>query len=317
RRIDADLARLRAFALGALDGERPGVFAVGIVRAADERAIAAELDVEAAGAADRAEPRILGAGHGGGEIAPEILEHLLPGDMAVGDLVELVLEIGGEIVFDIALEEARQERGHEPAAVLRDETLLVEPHIVAVLQDLNDRGVGGRPADAELFELLDEARLAVARRRLCEMLLGLDLAALERLALLQGRQAPPFLILLGIVDILAIEREITVEGDGRAIGAQHDLAVGRADIDRNLIDERGCHLARDRALPDQLVKPALLVVEIARDRGWSLEHVGRTDGLVRFLRVLRLGAVDARLVRMIVLAVVFDDQAARRGDRLA
>src|SRR6185437_15722267 len=108
-------------------------------------------------------------------------------------------------------EELRQERRDEAAAVLRDEALLVEPHIIAVLQHLDDRGVSRRPPDAELFELFDEARFAVARRGLREMLLRLDLAAIESVALLERREAPVFFVVAGIVDIFAVEREIAVE----------------------------------------------------------------------------------------------------------
>ncbi len=44
-------------------------------------------------------------------------------------------------------------------------------------------------------------------------------------------------------------------------------------------------------------------------------EVGRTNGLVRFLRVLGLGLVAARRVRHVLLAVIGFDLAAHRGDR--
>ena len=37
---------------------------------------------------------------------------------AAGNVVELVLEMGGEIVGDVALEEALEEGGQQPAALL-------------------------------------------------------------------------------------------------------------------------------------------------------------------------------------------------------
>ena len=91
---------------------------------------------------------------------------------AAGNVVELVLEMGGEIVGDVALEEALEEGGQQPPALLREEAVLLEPDIVAVLQRLQGRGVGRGPADAELLHPLDQARLGVTRRRLGEMLLG-------------------------------------------------------------------------------------------------------------------------------------------------
>src|SRR6185437_8318954 len=74
---------------------------------------------------------------------------------------------------------------------------------------------------------------------------------------------------------------------------------------------------RHGALPDQLVELALVGLEIAGDLLRPAEHVGRTDRLMRLLRILGLGLVDARLVRPVVVAVLLLDQAARRGDRLA
>ncbi len=108
---------------------------------------------------------------------PEIAQHLFPVDLVIGDAVELFLEIGGEIIVDIAGEEAFEKGGDEAALVFRNQPLLVEPHIVAVAQDRERRGIGRRPADAELFHPLDERRLGEARRRLGEMLGRLDLAS--------------------------------------------------------------------------------------------------------------------------------------------
>jgi hypothetical protein len=60
------------------------------------------------------------------EIAPEIAQHVLPGELAVGDLVELLLQRGGEVVFDIAVEEALEEGRDEPALGLGDQLALVD-----------------------------------------------------------------------------------------------------------------------------------------------------------------------------------------------
>ena len=53
--------------------------------------------------------------------------------------------------------------------------------VLARLQHRDDRRVGARPADAVLLERLDERSFVEARRRLRELLLGLDLLRLERL----------------------------------------------------------------------------------------------------------------------------------------
>ena len=90
----------------------------------------------------------------------------------VGDAVELLLEVGGEVVFDVAAEEALQEGDDQAPLVLGDEPLLLDADVFALPQHGEDRGVGRGPADAELLHALDQARLGVARRRLGEMLVG-------------------------------------------------------------------------------------------------------------------------------------------------
>ena len=70
-----------------------------------------------------------------GKIRPEAPQHVLPGDLAGRNLVELLFEPGGEAVFDISGEKALEEGGDHAAAVLGDQRALFEPHIIAVLQD--------------------------------------------------------------------------------------------------------------------------------------------------------------------------------------
>ena len=104
------------------------------------------------------------------ELTPELGKHRAPVDRAGGNLVELFFEAGGEIVFDVAREETFQEGDDDAAFVFRNEPLLVDADIAAVLQHLQDRGVGRWPADAELFHALDQRGFREARRRLGEML---------------------------------------------------------------------------------------------------------------------------------------------------
>ena len=195
----------------AVDGvaELARVAAFRIVRAADEGAVLAELQRQIAGAAFRADARVgavlarrehqrrqflvqrvehvgdaqfLDVVDGAGKILPEIAQHVLPGELAVGDLVELFFERGREIVFDIALEEAFQEGRQQPALGLRHQLALVDRHIFAVFERLQGRRVGRRPADAEFFHLLDERRFRIARRRLGRVLGRVDPVAGKLLA---------------------------------------------------------------------------------------------------------------------------------------
>ncbi len=89
------------------------------------------------------------------------------------------------------------------------------------------------------------------------MLVGFDFAALDRVALFHRRQATAFFFFHAfdrIVAVFAIEREKAVEHQGLAGGAQADLAVGRRNLDRDLVEHGAFHLRRDGALPDQLVE---------------------------------------------------------------
>ncbi len=127
-------------------GELAGEAAVGIVGAADERAELADLEAETPDVAGRAGPGIAAGAligkdvrpkqivqriehlgdaqiadvvHRADELAPEVAQHVLPFELAGGDEVELLLKIGGEVVFDIAAEEALEEGGDQAALVLR------------------------------------------------------------------------------------------------------------------------------------------------------------------------------------------------------
>ena len=139
------------------------------------------------------------------------------------------------------------------------------------------------------------------------MLLGLDLAVGDAVALGERRQAAAVVVLgvivLALLDhahavvaAFLVDLEEAVELHDGAGGAQHvELAVAALDLDvgGGLLQLGGRHLARDGALPDQLVEPRLVALEIARDVLRAARDVGRADRLVRFLRVLGLGLVLA------------------------
>ena len=239
--------------------------------------------------------------------------------LAGGDVVEAVLERGGELRLHVLVEERDQEGADQAAAVLGQEALALEAHVVAVLQHRDDAGVGRRAADAELLEPAHQARLGVARRRLGEVLARRDLAAPERIARRHRRQEPGGLVVVlrRIVPALLVELEEAVEGDGRAGRAKADLAVGRGEVRDHPVEQGARHLARHGALPDQLVEPALVVVEEARDLLRPARELGRPDRLVRLLGVLGPGAVGARRLRQVALAVLLRDLAPAGGQRLA
>jgi len=338
--------------VGARRNQRPGIAAGGIVGTADEGTELAELQAEAAVGAGRTgariaaalavaeevraeqvvegiqhllDPQVLDAVNGIGEVAPEVAQHRLPVDAPAGDVVELLLQRSGEAVGDVAVEEALQKCRDQPAAVLRDEALALQADVLAVLQHRDDAGVGGRPADAELLQALDQARLGEAGRRLGEVLLRGDAEPVQRLAAGDVGQHPvavvatrtgPAALRLRIIPALAVDPQKAVEGDDRAGGAEHHLRVFRGDIHRHLVEYGGFHLARQRPLPDQRVEAALVAVQVGGDVGRLARKIGGPDRLVRFLGVLRLGLVQARLVGDIAAAELGVDHPPAGGDRL-
>ena len=346
----AVLQRFAAVGL-AVHHEAAGVLAGRVVRAADEGAVLAELQAEAAGAASGAAARVgavgglgeevrpeigvqrvdhvgdlevAGRGDRAAELLPELGHHVAPVGAAVGDVVEPLLQPGGELGVDVALEEAGQEGGDQPAAILGDEAPVLQPHVVAVAQHGENRGVGGGAADADLLHLLDQARLGEARRRLGEMLLGLDRPARQRIALAHRRQhaavvlrlATRLGILAPVVAALGIEPEEAVEGDDRAGGTQPCGSARLGDLHAHLVEFGRLHLAGHGALPHQLVQPPLLVRQVASHVLGSARDVGRANRLVRLLRVLGLGGILAGGGGQVVGAEAVADVAADLVHRL-
>src|SRR5262249_30681560 len=151
---------------------------VGIIAAADEAAEFPELERQPSRTAGRALPWIAAVGPGReqvrsqhfiervddlrdtqlldvadrlGELSPEIAKKVAPGELIVGDPVELLFETGGEIVFHIPGEETLQEGREHPSLVFGHEALVLDPHVAAVPEDLQDRSISGRTADTELL----------------------------------------------------------------------------------------------------------------------------------------------------------------------
>src|SRR3974377_1815304 len=276
----------------------PGEVAFRIIRAADESTKAAELEREPASPAIRAltsvaavrglredvrlqqvvervehlrHAQVLDLLYRADEIDPEIVQHFLPVDLAVGDAVELFFQGGGKIVFDVVLEEALQETDYNAALVFRHKALLVDAHITAILQHLQNGGVSGGPADTELLHAPDERGFRIARRRFGEVLRGIDRLLFEELAFAHRGEAAALFIQVVVVMAFLVEREETVEFDHLASGAQFEVAAAElsGDINGGALQLGRFHLARHRALPDQLLTPPLIAVEALGNIGWG------------------------------------------------
>ena len=231
------------------------------------------------------------------ERLPELLQQRHPFLLAARHRVELVFQAGGEVVVDVLGEIVGQELVDHAADVGREEALLVQLDVLAVLQRRDDGGVGRGPADAVFLQRLDQAGLGVARRRLGEVLLGADLVQRRRFSpsasggsMLSRRRRR-----LGVVRAFLVDRHEARLGNGRAGGAEHVAASPAAEVDGDRVDGRVHHLAGDGALPDQFVELELVLVEVAlSDLPACAQRRRRADRLVRLLGVLRLGLVGAR-----------------------
>ncbi len=124
-----------------------------------------------------------------GEAIPELLDRAAPGHLAFFDFVELVFQAGGEAHVENILEGFHKKVTDFFAEARGREAALVLVHVFALDDGRDDRGVGGRPADAFFFELFHERRFRVTRRRLGKMLLGADGFETQLLAFANLRQA--------------------------------------------------------------------------------------------------------------------------------
>ena len=273
---------------------------------------------------DFRDPQVLDLVDGAGKAGPEIAQHVQPGQFAGRNLVELFFQAGGKVEFDIALEEAFQEGDDDAALVQRNELFLVEFDIVAVAQGLQRGGIGGGPADAELFHFLHQAGLGVARRRCGEMLAGFDRVRLavdrgrgQSRALIDRRQRLEVLVFL-VVAAFLVERQETVEPNDGAGRAQIGALAGTVseDFDGGAFQNRRFHLRRHGPLPDQLIELGLVGIEEAGNVLGATGQIGRPDGFVRLLGVFRLGGIGARLFRNVFVAEVLTNDGTRGGDRL-
>ena len=121
------------------------------------------------------------------------------------------------------------------------------------------------------------------------MLFRVQLFLGRRVALGQLRQTA--VIFAVIVAAFLIHLQEPVEQHHLAVGAQADLAILAADLGHRAFQPGGFHLAGNRALPDQLIQPALIAVGQAQ-RCRIGGHDSGPDAFMRFLRVLGLVLVD-------------------------
>ena len=162
------------------------------------RAVPADPDHDVgAGQRERAD----GPGVDVAQVADQLLEPFLavgaevepaqprdPLRLATGDLVERLLHLRGEVVVDQVLEVLLQQRDHGEGQERGDQRGALLEHVAAVQDRAHDRGVGGRPADRPVLQLLDQRGLGVAGRRAGGVLGRGQALRDQRLGLGQRRQ---------------------------------------------------------------------------------------------------------------------------------
>ena len=225
--------------------------------------------------------------------------------LARGDAVQVALHRGREVVVDqvrqVLLEQARhgerQPRGHQVLAAVR--------HVPAVPDRLDGGRVGGGTADAEFLHGLDQRGLRVAARGLGLVAVGGGLGQRRGITLGDVGQGllrvVLFRVVAALVAALLVGQAEARGGDDRARGRGHHVVALAVDLDagehadRRRVAKGVGHLRGDRALPDQVVQGQLLLREGARHLAGCTEVIaGGADRLVRLLRALRGGAVQAR-----------------------
>ena len=217
------------------------------------------------------------------ERAVEVLEHPLPAQLALLDLVELGLHLRGELDVEDLGELAHHDLLDRLAQLGGEEAALLDLHVLAGAERRDDGAVGGRPADAEPLELLHQARLGEARRRLGEVLRRRDLPDLHLVALRERRDRREVVhrLPLLLLAALRVEHVVAVEHEHRAGGAEEVLAEVEVH-GRHVVDGRR-HLRGHEALPDELVEPELVGLEVRLHLLGPAAHVGGPDGLVGVL----------------------------------
>ena len=112
----------------------------------------------------------------------EFVKHRPPFQLALGYFVELVFHVGGEGIIHLHIEILAKEIADDASGLRGNQPALFPGDVVTRLNDADRGRVCAGTADAFVFQLLNEAGLGVARRRLCEVLFGQYPLARSRLS---------------------------------------------------------------------------------------------------------------------------------------
>ncbi len=247
--------------------------------------------------------------------SPERAEHRLPLLLTPGNGVQFVFHAGGEAVIHIALEMIGQKTTDHPSEIGGAEAALLDGDIFAVLQGLNNAGIGGWTADAIGFQGFNQGGIAITGGRVGKVLLGINAKHLRFIAGIKGRQNTVAFVLVTVIFAFLIDGHEAGKGDGGAVGTQGPMGAG-VHIDGDQVHTRRRHLAGDAALPDQIIKAPEIAFEHALQGLRAAGDVRGADGFVRFLGVFGLGLVAARGLGDEFAAVVAADKVTDGSDGL-
>ena len=158
----------------------------------------------------------------------EALQVGQPLHLAGGDLIEAALHPGCEAGIDQIRKMFLQQGGHREGGEAGGEGIVLKRGVTAVHDRADDRGVGGRAADALLLKHLHQGRLAIAGGGLGVVTEGLYRLTGGGITHLQGRQQHLLSLQggVGVVTALHVGAEEAGEVDPLAAGAEQGRALG-------------------------------------------------------------------------------------------
>ena len=242
----------------------------------------------------------------------EVFQYLLPGDFPLLDQIQLLLHMGGELHVDDVLEPVHHQARHHLAERRGPEAFFLFHHVVAVLDGRDDAGIGGGPAHALFLHGPHQRGLGIAGGRRGEMLLRANGLELQRLSLSEVRQGRLDFLLLVVLSLF-VEGGEAGKFEALVVGPEHILpALG---LDGHVVVEGAGHLRGGEAVPDQLIEPELVLVEVGPYPLRVQLDITGPNGLVGILRG-GLGLVAVGLAVVILAAPAAQDIVLGRRQRL-
>ena len=231
-----------------------------------------------------------------------------------GDIVEPLFHMGGKFQVDQFFEVVFQQFGDRKGRKSRDQLFALLEDITALLNGVDDRGIGAWPADPFGFEGFDQSGFGVAGGWLGGVAGCIQRTAVDWLAGCKFGQQLFLAVECGVwvVGALYIGTEKAREENRAPAGTKggiFDLNRGSAQLEPGV-----GHLRGDGAFPDQVVERAFTAIE---RQAIHRNHLVAcwTDRLVRLLRVGCFGLVTAGGWRQKLCAIHFLDSTAGSLDR--